>query len=353
MNKLKAGLIGGFFGHIIYAEELFSHALIEPVGIAGIPYKRFSSEKIYKELSKKYKVPFYSDYRDFLKEKKPDICIVMTPPEISPKIVKELAERKINILSEKPIAGSFKGAKIISESVRKNKVIYSACFPLSKFAQSFKITKSSIEKGKLGKPLVANFTYLATRGPLYITKTPYYKDEKIRGGEVSMFSGYGVIALEWFTSQRIKEIYARAGTYFYPEYKKMKIEDIGFILIEFDKGCTGSLLLGRVPAKSEPVRIEVDLTGTKGNIKIRSSSDTVVLYQDYINKRKLEADRGGVKKYEVGLPVSSVFIDDFVKSVAENRKPAISLQECLNTISVLDAIYKSVLTDKKQKVIEI
>jgi predicted dehydrogenase len=355
MHKLKTGVIG-LYGHSTYAYELLRHPSVEPVGIADHPQKGFSTLKECRLLAKEHKIPFFERYTELIKEVPMDVCAVMCPWAKAPDIVVELASKGVNILSEKPVSGSLEGAEKIAEAVTRNRIIYTACLPLPKVYPSFKSAYALLQSGKIGRPLTANFTYLQTKGPLYTTSTPHYRnpslpEDSLSGGEMSMFSGYGIVTLQYFTGQRISEVYARADTYFYKGYKDLNVEDLGFVSLRFSDGAIGSLLLGRIPAVSEPyARIELDVTGTDGTIRVDRPFSTVTTFERYTGNKELTEDPGGMKEYVVDNITVKDFIDDFVRAVGEKREPLVTFRECMDTISVLDAIYRSVATGEIEKV---
>ncbi len=343
MKKLKAGVIG-LWGHTDYAEALVRHPLVVPVGAATGPG---SAPEQTRSFAEAHGLPFFPDYGSLVRSAAPDVCIVMTPGKDAPPVVAHLAEKGIHVLSEKPIAGDIAGAKQIAQAVRRHGIVYGACFPLPKYTTAYRDAKWCVDNGRLGTPLAANFTYLASHGPLFLAGEPHYRDrnlpgEGLSGGEMAMFSGYGVLALQWLTGQRITRVFTTTGTFFYDEYRRMRMEDLGHVCLDFEHGAKGSLLLGRTPAQSEPTRIETDLTGTTGNISIKSKTQTVTVYE-----------KDGRKEYEAENNGPQWLVDDFVRAAADRKEPFLTLQECLDTISVLDAVYQSAQSRRPENITEI
>lgn len=344
--KLKGAIIG-LWGHEIYARELAEHPCVELVSVSTFNGARQEMIENLKRFAQNYRVPFYENYSDMLNKHNLDICIVMVPPAKNPAIVKETLSRGIHTISEKPICGNIKDAILIFEEIKKKKVYYTACFPLSKFSRPFSDAYKYIKEGKIGKILSVNFTYLATRGPLYITEEPHYRDQDIpqdclSGGEAAMFSGYGIIALEWFVGERIEKVYAKAESYFYPSYKEKNIEDIAHIIVKFPSGIVGSILVGRIPSPSAPTYISFDITGTEGNLFYNSKEEKglITLYSPYTGNTEVTQDPGGIKYFSCDTP-GHYFIDDFVQSVITDKNPLISAEDVLSTAEVLSAVYLS------------
>ena len=353
--KLKGAIIG-LWGHEIYAKQLAEHPLVKLIAISAFSGISWERRKKLKDWAKNYKVPFYQNYSEMLEKHNLDVCIVMAPPWKNPAIVKETLSKGIHTISEKPICGNIKDTQLLAQTIRKTKVCYTACFPLSKFSKPFRDAYKYIQEGNLGNILTANFTYLASRGPLYITKEPHYRDSEIppssvSGGEAAMFSGYGIIALEWFIGERIEKVYAKAGSYFYPSYKEKNIEDMAHIIIKFPSEVVGSIVVGRTPSPSAPTFIGFDITGTKGNLFYNSKEEKglITLYSDYTGYTEVTQDPGGIKYYTSNIPGLSQ-IDDFIEAIIHKREPLINAEDVISTIEVLSAAYRSNALGREIKV---
>ena len=74
--------------------------------------------------AKKFKVPFYKNSTDLLKNKKPDAVIVATPNQFHEKHTISFLNAKIPVLLEKPISNNIQKAKKIINSAKKIKHIY-------------------------------------------------------------------------------------------------------------------------------------------------------------------------------------------------------------------------------------
>lgn len=342
-TKLRAAVIG-LEGHPVYAERLIEHPRVEPVAIAAAPDGSADRNARCREMAKQHRAPFYEDRRELLDSHEIDVCAVLAPWRVQPDIVADLAARAVHAVAEKPIAGDRAGAERLAEAVRRSGIRYTACLPMARFSQPVLDAMWMIRDGKLGEPLVADFTYLATQGPLYIAERPHYRDadlpvDALSGGEAAMFSGYGVVALEWLTGRRITHVHARAGAFFYDRYQEMKAEDLCLVLLRFEGGCVGRMLLGRVPCRTEPRRFEIDLVGADGAVQVSQANNSITVFGEE------RAD-----SVNVDLDVPQRFIDDFIEAVRLGREPAIGLDLCLDTIAVLEALYRSAASGRMEAV---
>ena len=108
-----------------------------------------------KNLSKKYKIPLYSNVLELLNSKKLDAVIVATPNQLHEKHTVSFLKNKIPVLLEKPISDKIQSAKKIMSSAYKNKTPLLIGYHRRHNSIVSKV-KDVINKGKLGKIVSAN-----------------------------------------------------------------------------------------------------------------------------------------------------------------------------------------------------
>ncbi len=116
MNKIKAGVIGtGHMGHYhvnVYAEQLNN---VDFFGIADIDSGKVS------ELSEKYQIEGYNDYRELLKNV--DFVSIAVPTKNHYEVAKECLEAGVHVLVEKPFTTEYKQAEELFEIANKKNLI--------------------------------------------------------------------------------------------------------------------------------------------------------------------------------------------------------------------------------------
>lgn len=336
-DQLRGGVIG-LHGHDIYAAALLDHPAVTPIAVA--PATPELADRC-REFAGEHRAELVGDPAA-LAALELDICAVLAPWRLQPGFVETLAAAGTHVLCEKPVAADLDGARRLARAVRDHGIRFSACYPLPKFAQSFRDAKFYVDDGHLGEAVFASFTYLQTHGPRYITETPHYRladPASMAGGEMSMFGGYGVIALEWFTGAPIVEVRAQADVFFYDEYRRLNVEDLGLLSLRFANGAAGSLLLGRIPSQTEPPRIELEVTGTRGHIHVRAMSDTVTVFSDTA-RNDTPVDR----------TMWARLVDDFVLAVRDDHAPLVTLDDALRAQALLEAAYRSLQSGNAEAV---
>ena len=108
-----------------------------------------------KNLSKKYKIPLYSNVNELLNSKNLDAVIVATPNQLHEKHTVSFLKNKIPVLLEKPISDNINSAKKIINSANTNKTPLLIGYHRRHNSIVSKV-KSIINKGKLGNIVSAN-----------------------------------------------------------------------------------------------------------------------------------------------------------------------------------------------------
>lgn len=109
-------------------------------------------QQAHPDLSKLITVPTL----DKLLDRTPDYCVVAIPSAQHKQLALKLAGRRIPTLVEKPIASSQKDEIIIVENFHATETLAFAGF-VERFNQVNVVSKSFLEKGKIGTPLFADF----------------------------------------------------------------------------------------------------------------------------------------------------------------------------------------------------
>jgi len=353
-KKLNVGLIG-FWGHREYFDKLISHPNVQIVSMAGYPGMEERERLDLITESDRLNVVFVENYQEMLECNSIQLCLVMAKPRYTSSIVRAVASTKKHIISEKPIAYSLTEAADMLHTISVNGVKYTSCFSLL-FSPVYQKIHQMIQERQLGEILSINFTYLATGGPLYIASEPHFSIpnqtvSSLAGGECSMFSGYGILLLEWLSGKKIKSVFSRLGSYFYPPYKEKKMEDLGLISLRLEDDICGSLTLGRITTQSRGAWLSLEITGTKGYVRCQSPFNYFTVFEPY-NKNSSTGDPGGYKVYYYGNGQSNTirFIENVIESLENDQEPFLNLKRCFSTIEVLDAIYQSFAKGKEIEV---
>ena len=225
-----------------------------------------------KSLSKKYKIPLYSNVNELLNSKNLDAVIVATPNQLHEKHTVSFLKNKIPVLLEKPISDNINSAKKIINSANKNKTPLLIGYHRRHNPIVSKV-KELINKGKLGKIVSANVL-------CWLYKHKAYYNEKWRiskgGGPLGINLVHDLDMICYLLGS-IKYVQAFTSN----SVRKFKVEDTATINLVLKSGalCTLNisdtivapwsyeLTAGENPAYPKTNQSAYFIGGTKGSLQ--------------------------------------------------------------------------------------
>ena len=304
-----------------------------------------------KNLSKKYKIPLYSNVSDLLNSNKLDAVIVATPNQLHEKHTVSFLKNKIPVLLEKPISDNIQSAKKIIVSANKNKTPLLIGYH-RRHNSIVSIVKDIIKKGKLGKIVSANVL-------CWLYKHKNYYKEKWRvskgGGPLGINLVHDIDMICYLLGS-IKYVQAFTSN----KTRKFKVEDTATISLIFNSGALCSLNLSdtivapwsyELTAGENPVYPITDqsaymIGGTKGSLQFPN-----LKFWFYKKERswwnKIFVHKNKNKKDDNTLVNQ---IDHFADVVVNEVKPKVNGHDGLISLKIFAAITKSAKTGKKVRV---
>ena len=113
-SDIKLGIIG--YGYIVKTEHMPNLLKLPNVKITSV----FS--KIKERVRKPKRVPFYTDYKNMVKNEELDAVIIATPTHTHKEIACFCAEQGLNIFLEKPMARTLEDCDSIIDSISENRI---------------------------------------------------------------------------------------------------------------------------------------------------------------------------------------------------------------------------------------
>lgn len=291
------------------------------------------------DFAKKHSIPrTYTDYATMLKQEKPDIVLVATPPAQHMSMSVAAMESGAWVLCEKPLCGSLAELDAIQEA-EKRTGCYTACIFQMRFASSTAHLRRLSDGGQLGKPLVGVCNTLWYRDTAYYA-VPWRGRWNTELGGPTM--GLGIHAMDHFLHLMgdWSEVRAIAQTL----DRAIEVEDVSMALVTFANGAVGSIVNSALSPRQETyIRLDyqkatVELTHlyayTKENWKLTpvqpAQDDNLLLAW-----HNFPPDVGSTH----GAQLNALVADRDA-----GRQPLTSGEEARKTLEFLTAIYKSAFT---------
>lgn len=291
------------------------------------------------DFGKRHKLPHtYTDYQVMLRELKPDIVMIATPPSQHMPMSIAAMEAGAWVFCEKPLCGSLAELDAI-QAAEKKTGCYTACIFQMRFGSSTAHVRRLADQGLLGRPLVGVCNTLWYRDPAYYAVPWRGRWDTELGGPTM---GLGIHAMDHLLHLfgDWREVRAVAATL----DRAIEVEDVSMALITFANGAVGSVVNSALSPRQETyLRLDYQ----------RATVELTHLYAYTRDNWKLTPvpsiqDDGLMQAWQSFPPdVGSTHgaqLNAFVASRDAGRQPLTSGEEARKTLELLTAIYKSAFT---------
>ena len=348
MNKYNAALIGcGRISgkHIEAYAANNSHialaALCDPETDRAVKQKTE-----YDKLCGKNNAKIFSDYREMLKEIKPDFVSIASESGKHAEIAINCLNSGVHVICEKPMALSTSDADKMIEAARSNNKKLAVCFQ-NRFNAPVIRLRNAMEAGRLGRILHGMVQIRWNRNPAYYAEAPWRGTWAQDGGTLMNQCTHGIDLLQWMMGEDAIRVQAQTRRFIRP----IEAEDFGAAIVEFKSGAVG-IIEGTADVFPKNLNETLSVFGEKG---------TAVIGGLAVNKmetwRLEDASTHGDTEEEVlktntedpptvyGYGHNALFYD-FADSIVNNREPAINGEAGKKALEIILAIYKSQKTGK-------
>ncbi|MGC8576946.1 MAG: Gfo/Idh/MocA family protein [Thermoproteota archaeon] len=299
-----------------------------------------------KALAKRFnlsEVKIYSDYEQLLKDPNIDAVSICTPHYLHAEMTIKAAEYKKHVLCEKPMAISLKQADEMIKACKKNGVKLEVVFQY-RFSPDTRKIKEEFENGEFGTPIYGEAIVKWYRED----SSYYYADEVAKSwrGKWSTEGGGALINQTIHTIDLLQWIMGPLD-YLYAIYDtrthNIEVEDIAVASLKFKSGALGAIL-GSVALR--PQENWLGIYGSKKSVIVGSDLKIVKQWEE-----KGEAKVVGEVKEKKETLTPSVghdgVVEDFLKSIIEDKTPYVTGEEGRKALEIVLAIYKAHRTGSK------
>ena len=189
------------------------------------------------EKSKLSGIKIYRDYKDLLNDvgEELDGVIAALPNNLHLEVTREVADRRINLLLEKPITCNVPDAEKIQEIVEKSQIKFMVGHH-RRFSKQINRTKEAVKNGTLGDIIGVNVIWAAKKPDDYFTRS--WRIDKKSGGPLLINTIHDVDDLRYIIGD-IDMVQA----YVTNEFRENEVEDSGVINLRFKNGAIATIFL--------------------------------------------------------------------------------------------------------------
>ena len=149
--------------------------------------------------------PIFSDYRQMLKEVKPDLAVVSPIFGYTAQVIIECAKAHIDVFAEKPIAASCEELALVRRAVEESGIRLGAMHYL-RYEPAFYHAAQMVHEGKIGKVQMLT----GQKSYIYGTRPDWYGNPKLYCGTIPWV---GIHAIDWigyFSRKRFVSVTAQS-----------------------------------------------------------------------------------------------------------------------------------------------
>ena len=337
MNNIKFGLIGCGRISAKHFEAIAQIENAEIISCCDI------IEKKAKETSEKHNIKtYYKDYKKMLDTEKLDAVLICTPSGLHPQMGIEAANRKINVVTEKPMAITLKSADELVKVCDLNEVELFVV-KQNRLNPSIQLLKKAIDKGRFGRLFSANATVRWTRPQNYYDMSKWRGTWEFDGGAFMNQASHYFDLINWLMGP-VESVMSFTATLNHD----IETEDQGAGIIHFRNGAIGVI---EVTMNTYPKNYEGSITimGENGTVKIGGVAVNKVEhweFKDYDDDDKLieTVETNPTSVYGFG---HLGYLKDVVEVLQGNGKPKTDGRSGRKSLELILAMYASARTGKK------
>ncbi|MFC3039862.1 Gfo/Idh/MocA family protein [Virgibacillus xinjiangensis] len=264
-----------------------------------------------------------------------DVVSVCTPTGLHAPLAIKAANAGKHIILEKPIAMTLEDTDRIIDACDYNNVKLSIVHP-NRFRPVVRELKKILDQNLLGKISHANAIVNWNRNQEYYDQALWRGTKEFDGGALMNQAIHNLDLLLWFMGEP-EQIFSMEAT----RLRQIEAEDVSTGLIKFKSGAL-SVVEAATTAYGQNFEESITLFGEKGTVKIGGKN---AIYFEYLEVEGMEEEvnalKARVEEDPFGVPGHQCIIDDMVKAIKEERKPAVSGEEGRRSLELVLSFYES------------
>jgi UDP-N-acetyl-2-amino-2-deoxyglucuronate dehydrogenase len=338
--ELRVGVIG--CGRIArnHVIALQRHAGVRVAAVMDIVAERAEG------LAREYGVPRAFDRLDECLRSGLDAVMICTPNGAHAEGVLAAARHGLHVLCEKPIALNLAEADHMVAATAAAGVRFGVLFQ-RRFWPSAVRVRTALDEGRLG-PVVSGGVVARLRRDAAYYAEPWRGRWATEGGGVLMTQAiHHIDLLQWFMGPA-RRVTGRFATLVHADV--IEVEDTAGAVVEFASGALATIQVGSTfdPGLGAQVWVSDARGRTAGLVEFPEGTDSTDVWTVPGEERFTDVF-GARGAYDVPLaevhaslvPYHTMQIEDFVDAVRSEREPAVTGQEAVKSLAIIQAIYES------------
>jgi UDP-N-acetyl-2-amino-2-deoxyglucuronate dehydrogenase len=328
--KMRIGIVGG--GNI---SETHARAALAIPGVEIAAICGSNKEKV-ERLCREFGGTPFIDYEKFLAHKPMEMVALGSPSGMHAEQGILAAGRGLHVLTEKPIDITVARADALIAATDKAGVKLGVFFQ-DRFKPDLRRVKKLLDGGILGKPIIAEARVKWYRPPEYYGGSKWRGTAGLDGGGALINQGVHTVDLLLWLWGDVVAVQAKMSA----SLHKIESEDTLIAMLEFANGAFGTIIATTSVFPGYPRRLE--LSGSEGTFAIEQ--DLLVRADMHKPDPSLISNEAEDKNLSAVSPTVSdirghqAALEDFLRAIETNGKPACDGREGRRSVALVEAIY--------------
>ena len=348
MDRVRTALVGcGKVGQI-HAQALATLAESEFVAVCDGNAERAG------EFAARYGVAPYDDVGAMLEASRPEVVLIGTPHPLHAAPAILAARGGAHVLVEKPMAATLADCDAMIAAARASHVTLGVISQRRWFEPVMRM-KAAIDAGKIGAPALGIMAMYNWRDESYYRSDPWRGRWDAEGGGVLVNQApHQLDLLQWFMGE-IEEI---SGQWANLNHPSVEVEDTAVAIVRVRSGGLGSIVasLSQKPGLFTKVHVHgrngasVGVETDRGASFIAGVSSIAepplndlwnIPGEEHLLTSFQDIDRARFAAIDATTYYHALQIQDFLRSVIEDRPPLVTGEEGRKVVAMFTAIYRS------------
>jgi UDP-N-acetyl-2-amino-2-deoxyglucuronate dehydrogenase len=335
--------------------------------IHEIPNARLSgvwsrTSKSATDFALKYGTEAYSEVSEMVKKGRADLVIICTPHPFHRQPAVEAANAGACVLVEKPLASDLHDSDAIIKACRENNVRLGV-ISQRRWYEPVKRVREAIDKGKLGKPVLATVNMLGWRDRKYYDSDAWRGTWKMEGGGVLVNQAPHQLDIFLWYMGEVDEVY---GIWKNLNHPYIEVDDTAVAIVKFRSGAIGNLIVsnsqkpgifGKVHVHGEngaSAGVQTDggamfIAGMTGVAEPPVNDLWTIPGEEQLLSEWVRQDTELFKTIDPTIHYMRCQIEDFIDAMENGREPSVSGEAGRRTVELFTAIYRSTRDNKPVK----
>jgi len=289
----------------------------------------------------------YSDWRELIERERLDLAMIFLPHADCPDAAVACAGRGVHVVVEKPMAADAEGARRMIAAARQAGVILSTPY-VWRYHPVAREIKRLIEEGVTGRVVGCEGRCAAGRLSRYIEGHAAWMLDKARsgGGPMCNLGVHWIDLYRWLLADEVVEVVSKTVQV----NREYDIEDNCFALLTFSRGTVLALDISYTVPDSYPLGRDLYLA-LRGTTGLLSWSPSFEGAQErlFVCSDSGEYSQPPRQHLDFSLPpqpgysgiMGLRFLTDLFESIRTGKPPAITGEDGLKALEVVEAVYRS------------